>query len=113
MHRETTTMTITDITVNAREGGFTVEFGDRTGNSISVTLYTVATPGLTRDTALSHARHLLTAAVEHSAGDGPNSKDAATLEEQLDEGLDDTFPASDPVSITGTSIPLHDPKQGR
>ncbi|MDX8528130.1 hypothetical protein RFM68_27005 [Mesorhizobium sp. MSK_1335] len=25
-------------------------------------------------------------------------------EEELEEGLEDTFPASDPVSITGTSI---------
>ena len=26
-------------------------------------------------------------------------------EEELEEGLEDTFPASDPVSITSTSIP--------
>jgi hypothetical protein len=26
-------------------------------------------------------------------------------EEELDEGLEDTFPASDPVSVTSTSIP--------
>ncbi|MDX8477725.1 hypothetical protein RFN28_04425 [Mesorhizobium sp. VK24D] len=25
-------------------------------------------------------------------------------EEELEEGLEDTFPASDPVSVTGTSI---------
>jgi len=30
--------------------------------------------------------------------------DAETLEEQLDEGLEDSFPASDPVSITTTAI---------
>lgn len=106
-------MTITDITVNARDGGFVVEFGDRTGNSIAVTLYNAATPGLTRETALSHARHLLAIALENSAGDGPHSKDAGTLEEQLDEGLEDTFPASDPVSVTSPSLPLHDPKAGR
>ena len=29
----------------------------------------------------------------------------ATLEEELDIGLEDSFPASDPVSITITSIP--------
>jgi hypothetical protein len=106
-------MTITDITVSARDGGFVVAFGDKTGNAISVTLYTVATPGLTRETAVSHARKLLAAAVENSAGDGPHSKDAATLEEELDEGLMDTFPASDPLSVTSTSIPLRDPKAGR
>ena len=26
-------------------------------------------------------------------------------EEELEEGLEDTFPASDPVSVTSTSIP--------
>ena len=28
----------------------------------------------------------------------------SSAEEELEEGLEDTFPASDPVSITGTSI---------
>ncbi len=28
-----------------------------------------------------------------------------SAEEELEEGLEDTFPASDPVSITSTSIP--------
>lgn len=32
------------------------------------------------------------------------TKDPDTLEEQLDEGLEDSFPASDPVSVTSTSI---------
>ncbi|MDE1157572.1 MAG: hypothetical protein PW791_04705 [Neorhizobium sp.] len=36
--------------------------------------------------------------------------DKADLEEQLDEGLEDTFPASDPVSVTVTSIPTGTPK---
>jgi len=36
--------------------------------------------------------------------------DARDLEEQLDEGLEDTFPASDPVSATVTSIPSGIPK---
>ncbi|TWF52164.1 hypothetical protein [Neorhizobium alkalisoli] len=39
--------------------------------------------------------------------------DAADLEEQLDEGLEDTFPASDPVSATVTSIPSGTPKPPR
>ncbi|TPL50193.1 hypothetical protein FJ937_16115 [Mesorhizobium sp. B2-4-4] len=29
----------------------------------------------------------------------------ADAEEELEEGLEDTFPASNPVSITGTAIP--------
>lgn len=32
-------------------------------------------------------------------------QDADLLEEELDEGLEDTFPASDPVSVTSTSHP--------
>lgn len=32
------------------------------------------------------------------------SEDPAVLEEQLQEGLEDTFPASDPVSVTSTLI---------
>jgi hypothetical protein len=32
-------------------------------------------------------------------------KDRKTLEEQLNEGLEDTFPASDPVSVVSTSTP--------
>lgn len=28
-----------------------------------------------------------------------------TLEEELEEGLEDSFPASDPVSVTSSSIP--------
>lgn len=34
---------------------------------------------------------------------------AGELEEQLNEGLEDTFPASDPVSTTVTSIPAGTP----
>ena len=32
------------------------------------------------------------------------AEDRETLDEQLLEGLEDTFPASDPVSVTSTSI---------
>ncbi|MDX8530518.1 hypothetical protein RFM41_02045 [Mesorhizobium sp. VK25A] len=34
-------------------------------------------------------------------------------EEELEEGLEDTFPASDPVSITGSSIPGAPAKPGK
>lgn len=33
------------------------------------------------------------------------SEDPSVLEEQLQEGLEDTFPASDPVAVTTTLIP--------
>ncbi|MFB9949459.1 hypothetical protein ACFFP0_11405 [Rhizobium puerariae] len=36
--------------------------------------------------------------------------ETSELEEQLNEGLEDTFPASDPVSATVTSIPAGTPK---
>lgn len=48
------------------------------------------------------------------------SEDPSVLEEQLQEGLEDTFPASDPVSVTstlisgtgnGTAGKEHDPKK--
>jgi hypothetical protein len=32
-------------------------------------------------------------------------KQADLREEELEEGLEDTFPASDPVSVTSSSIP--------
>ncbi|MBZ9851565.1 hypothetical protein LB565_26600 [Mesorhizobium sp. CA14] len=34
-------------------------------------------------------------------------------EEELEEGLEDTFPASDPVSVTSTSIPGGPAKPGK
>jgi hypothetical protein len=32
-------------------------------------------------------------------------QDADLQEEELEEGLEDTFPASDPVSVTSSSVP--------
>ncbi len=32
--------------------------------------------------------------------DAPDKTDAAALEEELEEGLEDSFPASDPPSVT-------------
>ncbi len=40
-------------------------------------------------------------------------EDKADLEEQLEEGLEDTFPASDPVATTITSIPAGTPPPPR
>ncbi|RUX70919.1 hypothetical protein EN990_30245, partial [Mesorhizobium sp. M7A.F.Ca.US.005.03.1.1] len=39
--------------------------------------------------------------------------EAPSAEEELEEGLEDTFPASDPVSITGTAIPGAPAKPGK
>jgi hypothetical protein len=38
-------------------------------------------------------------------------QDADKREEELDEGLEDSFPASDPVSVTSSSIPGGPKKQ--
>ncbi|GGF90540.1 hypothetical protein GCM10010924_18050 [Rhizobium wenxiniae] len=45
--------------------------------------------------------------VEKSAREKGNRQD---LEEQLNEGLEDTFPASDPVATSTTAIPAGTPK---
>ena len=39
--------------------------------------------------------------------------EAPSAEQELEEGLEDTFPASDPVSITGTAIPGAPAKPGK
>lgn len=44
---------------------------------------------------------------EESARSKGNRQD---LEEQLNEGLEDTFPASDPVATSTTAIPAGTPK---
>lgn len=56
--------------------------------------------GVIRD-ALSFSRKPSGEATEGAAD---RNLDDETLEEQLDEGLEDSFPASDPVSITTTAI---------
>ncbi|CAN7432664.1 hypothetical protein [Rhizobium sp. LjRoot258] len=105
-------MAITDVTVHPKESSFVVIFTEQSGNSISVTLYAAASPGLTNDNAITRARALLATTLQSSQADGARGKDAALLEEELEEGLEDTFPASDPVSVTGSSISGHDPKVG-
>ena len=42
-----------------------------------------------------------------------NERHREVEEEELEEGLEDTFPASDPVSITSTSIPGGPAKPGK
>ena len=37
--------------------------------------------------------------------DDDHLDDKQALDEELDEGLEDSFPASDPVSVTSTAIP--------
>jgi hypothetical protein len=113
--------------------GFTVEFVCNAGEVISVQLRQDADNMLNRLNAVEKARELLVEASALEAGDGnaadydaqsngnfdeqPSHRrsaralgDIEAMEEQLDAGLYDSFPASDPVSITITTVTgLHKP----
>ncbi|AGS23160.1 hypothetical protein [Rhizobium etli] len=104
-------MALSDITVYQTEDGFVVEFGGEGEDSIAVTLRSA--PELMLENAVARAKVLLAAAIEPTHGDSARSKDPALLEEELEEGLEDSFPASDPVSVTSSSIPMRDPNAGR
>lgn len=101
--------------------GYTVEFVADRGDVISVSLRSGASE-INRTNAVERAKALLTDAISSNAlpdedVDGSaaiaemqtrqsarKAGDAETLEEQLDAGLMDTFPASDPVSVTSSAI---------
>ncbi|MBX4885554.1 hypothetical protein HJA90_18435 [Rhizobium bangladeshense] len=104
-------MALSDITVYQTEDGFVVEFGGEGEDSIAVTLR--GAPELTLENTVPRAKALLAAATGPAHGDGARSKDPALLEEELEEGLEDSFPASDPVSVTVSSIPMRDPNAAR
>lgn len=110
--------------------GFTVEFVGNAGEIISVQLRQGSDNTLNRVNAVEKARELLieAAAIEggidyaseyeaRSNGNfdrldgGPTglrsaraTGDTEAMEEQLDEGLYESFPASDPVSITISTV---------
>ena len=42
----------------------------------------------------------------------PSQDEKDRLEEELEEGLEDSFPGSDPVSVTSTAIPGSPRKNG-
>lgn len=100
--------------------GFTVEFVGQGGEVVSVCLPNDASRRLNRLNAVERAKELFielaNADVEplengsgkdelHVRRGARSRKDADELEEQLDEGLEDSFPASDPVSITTSTVP--------
>ena len=104
------------------KAGFTVEFVGEGGDVVSVSMRTDASGSLNRLNAIDRAKVVMrelasadTSAIEDESGDGPqtarmtrsarHTKDAAEMERQLDEGLEDSFPASDPVSVTVSTIP--------
>ncbi|MBW9056309.1 hypothetical protein [Rhizobium mesosinicum] len=103
-------MPLSDIMVYQTDEGFVVEFGGEGEDRIAVTLREA--PELTNDNAIAKAKAILSSALETVHGDSVRGKDAALLEEELNEGLEDSFPASDPVSVTVSSIPMRDPNAG-
>ncbi|MGF0536443.1 hypothetical protein ACQQ2Q_00515 [Agrobacterium sp. ES01] len=98
------------------KGGYIVEFVGEGGDVISVQLRQGKTGALNRQNALDKARIALLHAAQYKRSDDVNdeaeaeairsargSNDNNDTEDRLEEGLEDTFPASDPVSITQTT----------
>lgn len=109
------------------KGGFVVEFLGDSGEKVSVHMAQSENGSLNRDNALQKAQVLLVQASrfgstaesgndeqseaveslrqeQQETADNPNSNSA------LQEGLEDTFPASDPVSASYTSTIASDRK---
>jgi hypothetical protein len=100
------------------KAGFTVEFVGEGGEVVSVRLHAGEDSDLNRLNAVDRAKAVLLQ-VATFQGDLPDCGDADmncrrsaratgdtdTMEEELDEGLEASFPASDPVSITTSTIP--------
>jgi hypothetical protein len=106
--------------------GFTVEFVGNAGEVISVQLRQDAENMLNRLNAVEKARELLVEAAAIEGQDGVSLYEAQSngnfdeqaahrrsaralgdleaMEEQLDAGLYDSFPASDPISITVSTV---------
>jgi len=99
--------------------GFLVEFMGDGGERISVRLAQSENGGLSRDNALAKAQVVLLQAGRFGHSDATEDADSEPSdaveslrqeqgerghgESELEEGLEDTFPASDPVSATHTS----------
>ena len=101
--------------------GFTVEFVGETGDIVSVFMKQDGESNLNRLNAVEKARALMieVAAMDEDAlasaecsgeacakhlRSARTAGDTATMEEQLDEGLEASFPASDPISITVSTV---------
>jgi hypothetical protein len=113
-------MQIIEALVHAEMGGkrgYTVEFVADAGEVVSVQLAPDDEGGLNRtnaaDRALALLRRITSGEVRQVDGEATRSQpvrsarssgDTGTMEEELDEGLEATFPASDPVSVTSSTI---------
>jgi len=97
------------------KGGFTVEFVGDGGEVVSVQIKNDRGQQLNRLNAVEKAREVMNRFATAEIRDEDTrpsvlrtaraAGDQGTMEEQLDEGLEGTFPASDPVSVTNTAIP--------
>lgn len=101
--------------------GFTVEFVGEGGEIVSVSLRNDAGRSLNRMNAVERAKAVMMELANTETKDLDNgetqagqpnmrrsarfNKDTDEMERQLDEGLEDSFPASDPVSVTVSTIP--------
>jgi hypothetical protein len=105
----------------------TVEFVGEGGDVISVQMHQTESDGLNRINAIARAKAMMLQVATFDQPDDGEMDDTAdlsgespavmslrsaraagdtgTLEEQLDEGLESSFPASDPVSVTVSTIP--------
>ena len=127
-------MQLIDTRVTQAEGFITVEFLGEGGEAISVRIDN-SDGELDEETAVEHAKVMMVQLTsftgpgtdgsvnrydalsngnfdEGSQGligqpSARSSGDKETLEDELEEGLEDTFPASDPVSATVSSIPAN------
>ncbi|MGR9175862.1 hypothetical protein ACU8OR_09925 [Rhizobium leguminosarum] len=117
-------MQLIDTRVTQAGDIFTVEFLGEGGESISVKIDN-SHGELDDKTAVDHAKVMmvqLTSFADRNGNFDEGSKgligqpsarsagDRQTLEEELNEGLEDSFPASDPVSATVSSIPANAPR---
>jgi hypothetical protein len=96
--------------------GFTVEFVGKGGEVVSVQLRNDTDRTLNSGNAIDRAKAVMselatfdaTAALASADAAQPSARtsgDRDEMEDQLDQGLEDSFPASDPVSITSSAIP--------
>ncbi|EPE97773.1 hypothetical protein [Rhizobium grahamii] len=95
--------------------GFTIEFVGDGGEVVSVLLRNDETQSVNPRNAVERAKAVMleiAAATDEATSDPVTARpsarasgDQSTMEEQLDEGLEGTFPASDPVSATGSTVP--------
>lgn len=100
------------------KAGFTVEFVGKEGEVVSILLRGGEGREINRLNAVDVAKTVLLAVATYE-GDfescdksdvnclrsARSTGDTDTMEEELDEGLEGSFPASDPVSITVSTIP--------